>query len=157
MHLIQLGDASATTGWRALPKIQTSTTPPAPKAIGLDLIDMTSMRYKFSGNGDGGSAILEWQIGWGTSPVSTQNYLSSSGTSTISGLAPYTTYYFWARGRNANGWSGWSARSSARTLSGARIRQNGVWKDAIPYVRVNGAWKLAQPYSRINGIWRKSI
>jgi hypothetical protein len=157
MNLILLGSASASTGWRSLPKFQMATVPPAPKPIGLDLIDMDSMRYKFSGNGDGGSAILEWQIGWSTTPSSTQNYLKSTGTSTFNGLKPYTNYYFWSRGRNAIGWGPWSARSTARTLSGARVRQNGVWKNAIPYVKVNGAWKLAQPYSKINGIWRKSI
>ncbi|QFG08705.1 minor tail protein [Arthrobacter phage Ingrid] len=157
MNLIQLGNASASTGWRALPKIQTATIPAAPTSKGLDQIDMDSMRYRFSGNSNGGSAILEWQIGWGTASNTPQAYLKSTGTSTFNGLKPYTTYYFWSRGRNSVGWGPWSARSSARTLSGARVRQNGVWKNAIPYVKVNGAWKLAQPYSKINGIWRKSI
>jgi len=82
--------------------------------------------------------------------------VSSNGTSVIGALQPGTTYYFWARGRNAKGWGPWSARSTGRTIAGARVKQNGVWKDAIPYVKVNGVWKLARPYSKVNGTWKKS-
>lgn len=37
----------------------------------------------------------------------------------------------------------------------ARIRVNGVWKEATPYVRVNGVWKEAVPYMRVNGAWKE--
>lgn len=44
------------------------------------------------------------------------------------------------------------------TMGGsAKIRINGVWKDAIPYVRVNGTWKEAIPYIRINNQWKEGI
>lgn len=157
LTLTLLGTASANTGWRTLPRIQTDTVPPAPTPIGVDQIQMTSMRYRFSGNGDGGSPILEWQIGWSASPGTPNTWLKSSGTSTISGLKPGLTYFFWSRGRNAVGWGPWSARVNATAIAGALVKVNGVWKDAVPYVKVNGAWKLAQPYSKVNGIWRRSI
>lgn len=44
------------------------------------------------------------------------------------------------------------------TLSkGNKLRVNGQWKDAIPYVRVNGQWKEATPYVRVNGVWKEEI
>lgn len=38
-----------------------------------------------------------------------------------------------------------------------KVRVNGVWKDAIPYIRVNGTWKEAVPYIRVNGSWKEGI
>ena len=38
-----------------------------------------------------------------------------------------------------------------------KVRVNGVWKDAIPYIRVNGTWKEAVPYIRVNGTWKEGI
>lgn len=151
MTLYGIGYARVDSGTIGLPRIY--EPPPAPKPLGVDLEEQTSMRYKFSSTGDGGESVDEWQIGYGTSSTNVQKYLSSSGTSTITGLTPATTYYFWSRGRNAAGWGPWSARSSGRTLAGARVRVGSVWKDAVPYVRVNGVWRLAQPYVRVNGVW----
>lgn len=61
-------------------------------------------------------------------------------------------------------WSGNSkvGESSEKTIQctvskGNKIRINGQWKDAIPYVRVNGQWKEATPYIRINGVWKEEI
>lgn len=158
LTLTNLGSASATTGWRSLPHIQTATVPQAPTPLGVDSNEMTSLRYRFSGNGDGGSPVIEYQALWqeGNGPqieIGWQN----SGVVQMNGLRPATNYNFWSRGRNAIGWGPWSGISSGRTRAGARVKQNGVWKEAVPYVKHNGAWKLAQPYSKVNGIWRKSI
>lgn len=131
-----------------------ATVPPAPTALGLDLITHTTMRYKFSSNGTGGSAIIEWQIGYGTSPTSVQFTLKSPGTSTVTGLSMGTTWYFWSRGRNAVGWGGWSSRSFARTIAGSRLKVAGVWKEAIPMVKVAGVWRQAIPYIRSAGVWK---
>ena len=38
-----------------------------------------------------------------------------------------------------------------------KVRVNGTWKDAVPYVRVNGQWKEAKPYIRVNGTWKEGI
>jgi hypothetical protein len=44
------------------------------------------------------------------------------------------------------------------TLGGtARLRVNGQWKEATPYVRVNGQWKEATPYTRVNNQWKEGI
>ena len=157
LTLNALGSASAGTGKRTLPRIGGSSVPAAPTSLGVDTIEQTSVRYRFSGNSSGGSPILEWQVGYGTNPSSVQYSISSNGTSVIGALAPATTYYFWARGRNAAGWGPWSARTTGRTIAGARVRSGGVWKEAIPYVKVNGVWKVARPHVRVAGTWKKSV
>lgn len=155
LNLINLGYAEAGTGWRSLPRL--SREPDAPTPLWIDNITQTSMDYRFSGNYDGGSPVIEYQALWqeGNGP---QNALGweNDGYVSMTGLKPATNYNFWSRGRNAVGWGPWSNMMSARTLAGARVRQNGAWKEAIPYVRQNGSWKLAQPYSKVNGIWRRS-
>lgn len=155
LTLVNLGTAAIGTGVRSLPSL--GRVPDAPTPIGLDNITQTSMRYRFSGNYDGGSPIREWQVGYGLDPNGSQFTVGSNGTTGIGGLAPGKTWYFWSRGRNDLGWGAWSARSSARTTAGARIKSNGVWKEAIPYVKVNGVWKITQPYVKKAGVWKQSI
>jgi hypothetical protein len=46
--------------------------------------------------------------------------------------------------------------SSASTLSAARIKFSGVWKNAIPYVKVAGVWKQARPWVKIGGVWKEA-
>lgn len=157
LTLAGLGSASANTGWRSLPHIQTATVPDAPTPLGVDQHEMTSLRYRFSGNGNGGAPILEWQALYqeGNGPQIALGW--QSGTLILPNLKPATNYNFWSRGRNSQGWGPWSAISSGRTRAGARIKHGGQWREAVPYIKHNGAWKLAQPYSKVNGIWRKSI
>ena len=40
---------------------------------------------------------------------------------------------------------------------GNKIRINGQWKEAIPYVGVNGQWKEAISYVGVNGQWKEGI
>ncbi len=92
--------------------IQREATPPAPTTPVLSEINYTSMKAVFHSQGEGYPApVLEWQLGYGTDPNNIHSYLTSTGTSTVTGLQPGTTYYFWARGRNASGWGAWSPRS----------------------------------------------
>lgn len=133
--------------------IQRATVPAAPTPIGVDQIGHTDMRYRFSGNSNGGSPIREWQIGYGTSSTSVQKTLSSSGTSKVGGLNLGTTYYFWSRGRNDVGWGPWSARSQGRTLSSGRVKVSGVWREMVLYVKVSGAWRQAILYEKKAGVW----
>lgn len=38
-----------------------------------------------------------------------------------------------------------------------KIRINGAWKEAYPYVRVNGEWKESIPHIKVNGTWKEGI
>jgi hypothetical protein len=132
------------------------TVPPAPDAIGFGDVTPTSITYTFRSRGNGGSKILEWQVGYGTSPTKSQHYIKSSGTTTVTGLRPATTYYFWSRGRNAKGWGPWSERMSRRTDAGARVKIGGVWKEAVPMIRVKGKWVVAEAWVKTGGKWKKA-
>lgn len=94
------------------------TVPCAPTTIGLDEATTTTLRYRFSGNCDGGSGITGWQAQIATDAGFTKNVqtVASSGTTVFTGLIPGTTHYARSRGSNAVGWSGWSGTSSAVTL-----------------------------------------
>lgn len=113
------GSGGALTTW-----VSRATVPAAPTPIGVDQATANSLRYRFSGNSDGGSPIREWQIGYGTDPSNVQYTVSSSGTSTIGNLASHTTWYFWSRGRNDVGWGPWSTRSQGDTLGHPTVPLN---------------------------------
>lgn len=152
LSLYALGNASAGTGWRGLPSLARVPDPPTP--IGVDQITQTSMRYRFSGNYDGGAPIREWQALY-QQEGGAQIPVGSDGTTVFTGLRPATNYNFWSRGRNDVGWGPWSNMVSARTLAGARVKHQGQWRDAVPYVRVNGVWRIAEPFVKKNGSWKR--
>jgi hypothetical protein len=82
-------------------------------------ITSTSVTLDISDNYNGGAAIGDHQIGYGTDPYTLQYLSALSGTGTtitIGGLATGVVYYFWARSWNPNGWSGWSNRVSTSLL-----------------------------------------
>lgn len=63
---------------------------------------------------------------------------------------------------NAEDGTGYNAKATKFTetlstipLQTIRIRINGVWKKAFPYVRVNGVWKKAKAHVRVNNTWKK--
>jgi hypothetical protein len=98
--------------------IDRSTVPSPPNLAGPYNIGANSMDVSISPNSDGGAGIDAYNVGYGTDPWNTQYGTGNTGSWTsIGGLAPGTTYYFWASAHNKNGWSGWSNRVSAKTLN----------------------------------------
>lgn len=98
-----------------LPRIP--KVPAAPTSLDVTQATPTSLMYRFSGNSDGGAGILEWQAQVSSTPsFASPVTMVSGGTSTFTGLAPGTAYYFRSRGRNSVGWGGWSNTISGTTL-----------------------------------------
>lgn len=132
-------------------------TPDAPQPVTFSNITQTSLRSKFVAGFDGGEPVDEWQLAYGTNTdIAFATVVGSNGTNDLTGLTPGKTYYFWARGRNAVGWSGWSSVRSQTLRAGAMVKHEGVWKRALPYVKHNGVWKLARPRVKIAGVWKET-
>lgn len=97
--------------------INRDTVPKAPSTPSISGITSTSVVVKFTDGSNGGDAINSRQIGYDTdSTGGSKTLVSSDGSTTVSGLLPGKTYYFWARTHNSLGYSPWSGRASAKTL-----------------------------------------
>lgn len=143
--------------WSSRSSAKTLATKPSPPSpVKTDNVTQTSFSHQFKAGDNGGSAALQYQIGYGTSSSAPTTWITSTGTSTISGLTPGATYYVWSRTRNAIGWSNNSPRTTVTLVAGALVRVGGSWRRAVPYVRVGGVWKLARPYVRSGGKWKST-
>lgn len=141
--------------WSARSQITTNRIPDPPNPVQFHDVEQTSLwtTYNYDGRWDGGSPVVEWQIGYGQDPNTPQLFASGVDVHLIN-LSIAKRYYFWARGRNALGWSAWSARSDVLLVAGAYIPVTGTIHRAIPWVKVAGVWKVAKPWSKFNGVWR---
>jgi hypothetical protein len=95
--------------------IQRSTIPSPPSMISAQPISTTAFHVTFAGNYDGGTPVVAWEIGYGQSPNGPVYTIPSDGSTDILGFTTGAHWYFWARGRNALGWSDWSNRLEAST------------------------------------------
>lgn len=95
--------------------VNRATTPPAPRFTDVHATGTSTVHTVFTGQGDGGSPIREWQLAYGTNPNNASYYIGSNGTNDVGGLSSGVTWYFWCRGRNDIGWGAWSARAQAFT------------------------------------------
>lgn len=161
LTLVSLGTASANTGTRNLPRI---SKPPA-KVLNVRSSEVlpTSVRISWNASTDnGGSAIVGYLLRMWPNAAGTGNYTDISDENNLSrvvtGLTPGQEYRFAVFARNTSGhrYSPQSDAHVVRTLSGMRVKVNGAWRLAVPYVKVNGAWKLAMPFLKVNGAWRRT-
>jgi hypothetical protein len=95
--------------------IQRSTVPQPPYLTNVYSISSSAFHVDFAGGYDGGSPIVEWQIGYGSSSNYPVSFISSGGSSDVGGFYSGQRIYFWARARNAIGWSDWSNRGEGVT------------------------------------------
>lgn len=90
--------------------------PNPPSAVSFSNLTSTSVIGTFTDGSNNGATIDARQIGYGTNSTGPLNHVDSDRSTTITGLKPGLTYYFWASTRNAKGWSAWGPRSSITTL-----------------------------------------
>lgn len=146
------------TDWSPRTPATTLGVPPAPSQPVLSGATQTSVVVSWTSNGDGGSPITGYQVGYSTTTTPPgSGTAAASSPATITGLSPGTTYYFWVRAQNAVGFSPWSALASNTSIAGVRIKVGPVWKLAIPYVKVAGVWRLARPYVKVFGVWKETV
>lgn len=150
-------NAKGYSPWSPVAYAKTIKVGDAPDQPILSDATQTSFTASFTDNGNGGSPIVERQLGWNTANTTigatTATY---TGVMIVNSLLPATTYYVWGRVRNAAGWSPWSPVSTIATIAGAYVNVSGVWKKAIPYVKHGGVWKLARPWNRVMGVWKEA-
>lgn len=133
--------------------------PPAPTGLTLDNITRNSMRYRFQSNGDGGSPIIRFQFQYSTTPGFTTGnsaWITSNGTSTVTGLKPGTRYYFRSQAVNAAGTSPSSNVLNSRTLSGAWISDGTQWLPADVLISDGTQWLPANVDISDGTTWRPS-
>lgn len=95
--------------------ISRTTVPQPPYIYDTHAVSASEIYVEFSGTNDGGSPVLEWQIGYGSNPNGPDLFVGSGGGTTVGGFSSGQRVYFWTRARNAIGWSGWSSRTEATT------------------------------------------
>lgn len=96
--------------------INRATAPDAPSTPTLSSISSTSIFATFHDGANNGAAIDSRELSYGTNPSGSPTRIASDGTTNVTGLTPGTTYYFWARTHNSEGYSPWSGRGQATTL-----------------------------------------
>lgn len=142
--------------WSGRASAKTQDVPDAPSAPLLSSVTATSVDVAWSANGNGGSSITAYQLGYGTSSSSPTTIVSAKSPHVVMGLTPGTRYYFFVRAQNSIGWSPWSKSNYAITVAGAYILVGSTWKLAVPYVNVGGTWKLAEAWGRTAGVWKRT-
>lgn len=95
--------------------ISRSTVPGAPYIWDTTAISSSTIRVQFNGAYDGGSPILEYNIGYGGNPNAPEALWWSNGYSEIGPFTSGQRVYFWGRARNSIGWGPWSNRTEAVT------------------------------------------
>lgn len=98
-----------------------STVPQPPFLQSAQPISATAFRVIFFPTHDGGSPILGSEIGYGTSSTGPIYTIPADGDDVIDEFVPGQRLYFWARNRNARGWSAWSNRIEANTWMAPRV------------------------------------
>ena len=99
--------------------------------------EISAIQYSIDGGGWIGTSL--------TSPYS------------ITGLKSGTTYSIKTRIKRKDSglWTESQALSATTKKYALKVKVNGVWKEAVPYIKVNGQWKSIVPYIKVNGVWKK--
>lgn len=154
------GNANGFGAWGDVRSITLPTLPGVPDPPVISDIKQTTVRVTFvDPANDGGTPILERRvvISTTTNPADGAPVNYNPGGLTLTNLFPAFTYYLWSQVRTSVGWSPYSSMRPFRTVGGAWVNVEGVWKDAVPFVNVGGVWKVASPFTKIGGEWKENI
>lgn len=131
-----------------------ATVPDQPPTPSYNNVAQNAVDIYWTDPNNGGSAIIERQIQWGTDGTTFPNLVTSDGSTRVTNLTAGNIIYFRVRVRNAIGWSSYSPVRTVKLIAGAWVKWNNTWKEAVPWVKVSGVWKVATPWVRIMGVWK---
>ena len=156
-----VGSTAATTSVASLELSRAAQIPSAPGQPSISEITPTSCRVQFSASTyDNGSGIDGYLLRYWPNSSASGSYVDHSfsgyGDRTVTGLTPGQVYTFGVYARNGVGYSPVSFQTTIRTLAGAWIKTNGVWKLATPLVKVDGSWRNSISYVKVNGSWKNT-
>lgn len=121
-----------------------TTVPGPPTIVQTYASSSTYIHVEFVAGYDGGSAVLEWQIGYGGNASYPEAYWSSFGTSEIGPFFSGQKVYFWVRARNAIGWGAWSNRTEATTW---RVPDPPAWYSYSNITQVSVTTQFVDKYN----------
>lgn len=102
-----------------------------------------------------GSALTEsiaYTINGGAEQTATA---STSGTISLTGLKPSTTYTIVARLKTTSGYGASKTVIFTTAAAGPKLKVNGEWKQSTAvFVKVNGTWKEGQMKVKSGGAWK---
>jgi len=151
-------NAKGYSAWSPVASATTLQVPGAPNQVITSSPTQTSFTASFTDNANnGGSAVVERQLAYNIlNTLTGATTVPYTDVTEVTGLQPATTYYVWARTRNSAGWSAYSPVATQRTIAGAWLNVDNVWKEAVPYVKDGGVWKIARPWGRDAGVWKET-
>lgn len=135
-----IGSGGSGDAWVDAPRIPKPPGPTTP--LGIDMVTSSSLRYRFSGGDNGGSAITNWKIRWSlAADMSSPTQINAAtGTDTISGLPAGTEIFVQSGGDNARGPGPWSSIISAVTLAGPPSVPTSVNPTTTPPDKIKIEW-----------------
>lgn len=156
-----IGSGTVTVTESNIPRIPKRPSPPGTPSFSQIL--PTSVQVSWGGSGDnGGSGIDSYLLRYWPNSDGSGSYIDHSvenNTSRlVTGLIPGKQYRFVVYAHNGsadnNGYSNPSGAAVVRTLSGAKIKVDGVYRQAIPYIKVDGVYRMVIPYIKVDGVYR---
>lgn len=158
-----IGAGSVTISEPPIPRIPKKPSPPGKPTFSK--IDGDTVTVSWTASTDNGGAPIDaYLLRYWPNAEGSGNYTDHSTannlTRTVTGLQPGKKYRFvvYAHNGSADN-SGFSLPSPANVVElfvGVRVKVNGKWRFAIPYVKVEGKWKRTLPFVRRNGKWFKA-
>jgi hypothetical protein len=147
-----------------IPPPVTIFPPQAPTVDNVVNITHNSFGVNYHTNGNGGAGIdaheVEWWLNGGAQRVwvdtNARGYSDPQGGATPGApvLTPGQAYAVRARVHNQAGWSGWSDWIGGTPYNTSRIKLDGQWRDAIPWIKVDGVWRRSRVFVKQDGTWR---